>query len=233
MVRAGAAQGLRIEMGPDTDRFLAGDYERPVQEALERIVRSGDVCYDIGANLGFFSLFLGRSVAGGGLVYAFEPVPRNASMIERNADLNGIENIRVMRMALSGEDGKGNLLLARHVGGAMLREAGTPPDLAGSMVVATARVDTLVDRQEIRPPNVVKIDVEGAEMAVLLGMERTLQRWAPRVVMEFDDPTEDGCESKLSGCRRFLQDLGYRVRVLPNSYADGSWFVRHFAAEQR
>lgn len=154
-------------------------------------------------------------------------------MIERNADLNGIENIRVMRMALSGEDGKADLLLARHVGGAMLQEAGTPPDPAGSMVVATARIDTLVDRQEIRPPNVVKIDVEGAEMAVLVGMERTLQKWSPRVVMEFDDPTEDGCESKLSDCRRFLQARGYRVRVLPNSYVDGGWFVRHIEAEQR
>jgi FkbM family methyltransferase len=232
VIASGPGKGLRFDAGPHTKRFADGAYERAVQDALASVVKPADVCVDIGANLGFFSLLLGRLAGPGGSIYAFEPVPANAATIDRNARLNHMGNIEVLTLALSSVDGRDELLLARHVGGAVLRSAGTPPDRAGGMDVETASLDTLVERGRVKPPGVVKIDVEGAEMDVLRGMDRVLRRWAPAVVVELDDETVGACEQKVSSCRSFLHDLGYRTELLSSSYPDGRWFVRHVLAQR-
>lgn len=229
-IESGPGKGLRFDAGPGTRDFASGAYERPVQDALASLVRRGVVCYDVGANLGFYSVLLGRLCGPTGSVYAFEPVPGNAAMIERNARLNRMANINVLRVALSRADGRGELLLARHNGGAVLRGAGVPPDLAGHVAVETRALDTLVDAREIEPPDVVKIDVEGAEMDVLQGMQKVLRSRAPAIVLELDDETEAACERKLAACRSFLGALDYRVARLPNAYPDNRWFVRHLVA---
>lgn len=231
-IESGPAKGLRFDAGRDTQQFAAGNYEQPVQEAIVSLVKRGNVCYDIGANLGFVSVLLGRLVGETGKVYAFEPVPRNASIIERNAKHNRLANIEVSRIALSSTDGTADLLLAQHAGGAVLKSVGVPPpDLAGSMAVETAALDTLVERQRLRAPDFIKLDVEGAEMDVLRGMERVLRKWRPVLVVEIDDALKQNCEDKLAECRTFLHDLGYGTRLIPNAYKDGTWFVRHFIAE--
>lgn len=232
VIASGPAAGLHFDAGADTVRFEKGDYEQPVQQALASLARQGDVCYDIGANLGFFSILLGRLVGPTGIVHAFEPVPANAAVIERNTRLNEFNNVRVMRVALTRSDGEAELLLAQHVGGAVLADAGAPPDPAGRLAVATAAVDSLLARGELAPPRLVKIDVEGAEMDVLLGMERTLREHAPIIVLELDAATLTECESKVSLCRGFLESLGYRTEPLPNSYRDSKWYVRHFLAKR-
>lgn len=232
-IESGPGKGLRFDAGPRSGDFASGGYERPVQEALASLVKPGAVCYDVGANLGFFSVLLGRLAGPTGSIYAFEPVAGNAAMIERNASLNRLGNIRVLRIALSRADGRGELLLARHPGGAVLRGAGIPPDPAGRVAVETCAIDTLVDSRKIEPPDVVKIDVEGAEMDVLQGMVKVLRAQAPIVILELDDETETACEKKVSLCRSFLGDLDYRMARLPNAYPDGRWFVRHLVAVRK
>jgi hypothetical protein len=96
--------------------------------------------------------------------------------------------------------------------------------------VETASLDTLVGHHRIRPPNIVKIDVEGAEIEVLQGMEGVLRAWGPTVIVELDDESVVACEKKVVACQSFLSDLSYRTRLLPNSYPDGRWFVRHILA---
>jgi FkbM family methyltransferase len=228
-IASGPAAGLRFDAGADL-RFLSGEYERPVQDRIASLVRSGDVCYDIGANLGFFSVLLARLAGPTGSVYAFEPVPQNVALIERNARLNQMATVKVQNVAVSNKDGSSELLLARHVGGAVLEEAGTPPDLAGRLTVRTATLDKLVEDKEVPPPTFVKIDVEGAELAVLRGMQRVLRESRPTVVLELDDATEQGCEQKVKDCQALLIELGYSIEPIPGAYADGRWFVRHFVA---
>jgi FkbM family methyltransferase len=232
-IPAGPGKGLRFDGGPASDVFLSGRYELPVQEILSSLLAPGDVFFDIGANMGFFSVLAGRLIGPAGVIYAFEPVPANASMVEKNARLNHLANIRVVKVAASDRTGKGELLLAKYAGGAVLKSAGFPPDPAGSLTVETSRLDDLIRLREVRPPNVVKIDVEGAEMEVLRGMAETLRGWAPTLIMEVDDSDEGTCMKKLAECRSFVEQSGYRVDILPNSYTDGNWFVRHFVASHK
>jgi FkbM family methyltransferase len=229
-IAAGPGKGLRFDAGPATAMFVSGDYEVAVQNAFVSLLREGDVFYDIGANVGFFSVLAGRLVGQAGAVHAFEPVPANASMVERNAQLNHLGNIEVFRVAVSNQTGKSELYLADHAGGAALKSAGVPPDLAGVIVVDTSSIDDHVNLRRMRPPNVVKIDVEGAELEVLHGMLEVLQEWSPKIILEVDDAERKRCEEKMTACKEFLTNLRYRIEGLPKSYKDGRWFVRHLVA---
>lgn len=229
-IEAGPAIGLLFESSPEAASYAQGTVEIPVQEAISDLLETGDTFYDIGANVGFFSILASKIIGSTGAVYAFEPVPRNASRVEKNACLNSLNNVEVIKIAVSNYCGQSELLLARHSGGAVLKSAGIPPDFTGSIVVETSTLDAVMDREQLRPPNLVKIDVEGAELDVLRGMIGTLRKYGPKIIVEVDDEVQTRCLDKLSASQAFLRDLGYRIDILPNSYQDGHWFVRHLVA---
>lgn len=229
-IETGPASGLRFGTGPQAAAYVHGNVELPVQETLLDSLNSGDAFFDVGANVGFFSILAGRIVGSTGAVYAFEPVPQNAFRVENNARLNNLHNIEVMKIALSNHCGKSELLLARHSGGAVLKGAGIPPDYTESLEVEVYTMDAVLEKEQLRPPDLIKIDVEGAELDVLRGMSGIIRKYGPRIIIEVDDKIQKICMDKLSNCRAFLRDLGYQIDILPNSYRDGNWFVRHLVA---
>jgi FkbM family methyltransferase len=222
-----SGQRLRLDLRPDDGLFKAGDYELPIQRMVEEYLPEGGVFYDVGANLGFFSVLAGRLAGARGAVYAFEPVPGNAARIQKNASLNGLSNVRVVGAAVSDVSGEAELFLAEYGGGSGLASAGKPPDMIGSMRVGTITLDEHARQPGVRMPHLVKIDVEGAELDVLKGMTSLLRTQRPAVIMEFDDPVLSGCERKLATCSALLESHGYRCSPIAAWYPDGAWFVRH------
>jgi FkbM family methyltransferase len=140
--------------------------------------------YDIGANLGFFSLVAARLVGPGGRVFAFEPAPDNAEAIRRNAELNLLRNIVVMPRAVSSRRGSARLQVVDDQSWSRLEEFGEHPDTERVLEVETVAIDELVGSGELPPPAFVKIDVEGAELAVLEGMLETIDEHRPAIVCE-------------------------------------------------
>lgn len=227
---AGVGRGLRFDAGPSNPEYGRGDNELPVQKALEQHVRTGHSVLDVGANVGFFAVISARLVGPTGRVLAFEPVPENAALVRRNARLNGFGNVDVIEKAVSDVNGTGELVLAEYSGGAALSTAAAPPDAAGSIEVELVTIDAAVAKGEIPPPDVVKIDVEGVELAVLRGMSETLRHQRPVVICEIDDATPAGYREKHDACVDFVTSLGYRVDQLDASYPGGDWIVGHFVA---
>lgn len=162
-----------------------GNLESSVQEAMVRHLGRGGVFYDIGANLGFFSLLAGH-LAGleEGRVYAFEAAPENAQAIRRHAELNGVPNITVIAAAVSSHAGVGRLQIVDDQSWSKLEDYGEHPNTEQVIEVELVAIDDLVADGRVPPPTVVKIDVEGAEIAVLEGMARTLQEHRPAVICE-------------------------------------------------
>ena len=134
---------------------------------------------------------------------------------------------------MSHSDGACELQLARHAGGAVLKGAGVPSDPAGSLAVRTSRLDSIIVDLQLRPPDFVKIDVEGAELDVLRGMVKVLQDHRPSLIVELDDEIESACNQKLTACQDYMREFGYEFRELPNAYPDIRWHVRHFLATAR
>jgi FkbM family methyltransferase len=190
-VPQGYAGGLAFDM-----RFLpishahvgsiaGGNLESAVQEAMVRHLGPGDVFYDIGANLGFFSL-LAAHLSGlrEGRVYAFEAAPDNAEAIRRNAALNEIANVEVIGKAVSDRAGRGRLQVVDDQSWSKLIEYGEHPLTERVIDVELVAIDDLIRSGGLRPPAVVKIDVEGAEIAVLEGMRETIERHRPAIICE-------------------------------------------------
>jgi len=210
--------------------YARGSIELPVQEALVGNLAPGGVLYDIGANAGFFSLLGARTVGESGRVYAFEPVPANAGAILRNAALNRFGMIEVIEAAVAAEPGRAELVLDEHPGGAALASAGSVVTPAGRIEVELVSIDALVESGAIRPPTLVKIDVEGAEDAVLDGLVRTVEAHRPAIIIELDDATPDKLEPKLAHARARLESMGYAVEPIADAYPDIAWCVGHLLA---
>ena len=193
-VPQGHAGGLRFDMRylPISHAHLGsiafGTLESSVQEAMLRHLARGGVFYDIGANLGFFAL-LGGHMAGlaEGRVYAFEAAPDNAEAIRQNAYVNGVHNVEVICKAVSSHSGTGRLQVVDDQSWSKLAEYGEHPYTEQVIDVELVAIDELVFGGEIEPPTLVKIDVEGAEIAVLEGMKRTIEQHRPAIICELHD----------------------------------------------
>jgi FkbM family methyltransferase len=229
VVGSGPGQGLRLGR-----RHTSADYadppERPVQEVLSSELAPGDVFYDVGANVGFFSLLAARLVGDDGRVVAFEPVPANADAAEANAADNGLTTIEVHRVAAGSGPARRQLYLTRHPGGASLTVEAVGTDLRGATRVEVVAIDDLVEAGTVPPPDLVKIDVEGAELDVLTGLAATLDRHRPTVVIEVDAADPVTADARADEIGRWLAERGHRVERLADGYPGVDWTVHHLVA---
>jgi FkbM family methyltransferase len=229
-VQAGEAAGLKFSFPQNLD-FLRGSTERPVQRCVAAHLGPGDVFYDVGANVGFFSLLATKRVGPDGFVYALEPVAENASTVRRNARLNGLANVSVFEVAADATSGVGELLMTDWDGGSSLSDTSVAPNHPTERrAVRVIALDDLIEAERLRPPTVVKIDVEGAEMRVLDGMKRTIERFKPVLVYEVDDGDKAAFERRWQALDERVRGFGYRVTHLEPSYSNLHWQVGHSMA---
>ena len=171
---------------PHLGGIAYGNLEPPVQEALRRHVAPGSVFYDVGANVGFFSMLAARLAGPQGRVFAFEPVPANAAAIRLNTELNGFTQVEVIERALGSDSRPAHLQVVDEASWSKLADYGSHPGTQELLAIDTVAVDELV-AGGLPPPDVAKIDVEGAEIAVLEGMRDTIARHRPAIVCELHD----------------------------------------------
>lgn len=186
-IRSGRGAGMRIRRAHANPGYILGTTEPVVQDFIADNLSRGDVFYDVGANVGFFTLIGARAVGPEGRVYALEPLPENVRALVRNISANGIEHVHVVQAAVAAEPRTGTLL----VGSAQNSRLGQPGERTdrGTLTVRTVSLDALVRDHGFPAPTLVKIDAEGAERAVLQGMAWLLCQKRPRVVCEIHEQT--------------------------------------------
>lgn len=135
-------------------------------------LRAGDVFLDVGSNLGLFSIFAAKVVGPKGTVVAFEPETIAHGRLAENVRLNGFQNVKLFKMALSDERGKKRLILGDPE--AVSQSAHLAEGDGPSEIVETADYDGLIEKHSLPIPCVVKMDIEGHEFAALRGMRGTL-----------------------------------------------------------
>ncbi len=198
----GLASGYRICVSPaESLGYLLGTDELHLQKAIRDYVATGDTVYDIGANVGYVSLSLAKRVGPSGRVVAFEPVPRNTDAFRRNIEINGLHNVRLLEVAASERAGEAVIRMAENPSTASLVWHRNDPS-ATQLPIRTVAIDDLVDAGDLARPKFVKIDVEGAEGAVLQGMRRTLTAAHPVLFVECSEAGRDVAW-------HLLRDLGY------------------------
>ncbi len=197
----GPLRGKKWIAGSSTHGCWVGSFEYEKQRAFRRTLATGDVVYDLGANVGFYSLLASVLVGEKGHVYCFEPLARNIALLKRHIEMNRVQNCTILEAAAAAADGYARFDASPDPSTAHLSEQ-------GPNTVRTVRVDTLVESGEIRPPNVLKIDIEGAELEALQGGMRTIEEHRPTILLATHGPAVH------QACLRFLRDHRYRLDSL-------------------
>jgi FkbM family methyltransferase len=185
LIQRGVGEGLRFNPGNSVASYLLGKAEEPLQDLLQQWLSPGMSMYDVGANVGFLTVIAARLVGETGRVHAFEPVSSLADQAEYNAKLNRFQRVIVHRKALSNRDGEAAFQLAPNVMTGALLSVQTAESYSETMLAVEIRkLDTLVEIDKLAPPDLIKIDVEGAEADVLDGGTQVLRRTRPLLIIE-------------------------------------------------
>ena len=151
-----------------------GFYEQEKIKAVQAFLKPGDRFVDVGGNKGDFALLAARLAGENGKVVCIKPEPTNHGWIRRSIELNDYKNIHLCNLALSDRDGACTLYLGTKSGFHTLL-SGAPDRDKGSVTVKTRTLDNLLRELEVRAVNILKIDVEGAEVQVLKGARETIR----------------------------------------------------------
>ena len=201
-VRAGPLAGMTLELDPPIQAdVVIGAYERAATDAIVRHLRPGDVALDVGSHFGYFALLMSSAVAPEGRVVCFEPDPEIVPTLERNLARNSPGRVDVTAVNAAVAGNAGTRRFAR--GGQTSR--GSLSD-RGDVEVRALTLDDAVAEHGV--PKLVKVDVEGAELQVLDGASRLLQRGETVFVIEVHS------DALLHGCRARLAARDYDVAEL-------------------
>jgi FkbM family methyltransferase len=185
VIQRGTGKGLLFNPGGSNAGYLLGIAEQEIQDVLQLWLRPGMTVYDVGANVGFITVIAARLVGEKGNVCAFGPFPMLADQAMHNASLNQFRNLSVHRVALSDQDGEAVFQVSKNLTmGKLVNQESHEPDAADELVVRKRKIDTLVAKEGLPDPDLVKIDVEGGEAAVLDGAAEVLRRVRPMLLIE-------------------------------------------------
>ncbi len=205
-ILTGQLRGKKWIVGAHRHACWLGSYEAYFQKVVAREVRPGGVFYDVGANVGFYSLLASILIAPGKVV-AFEPLPTNVHYIRTHLALNGIKNVDVLELAICDE-----------VGSSFFQEEETRAmgrlQANGNRRVQTTTLDSLLYEERIAPPNYIKMDIEGAEFKALMGARQCFERYKPKLFL-----ATHGSEIH-EDCLRLLQTWNYDLHLIAKPSSD-------------
>jgi FkbM family methyltransferase len=208
----GATISLQLRETLGWSSLLYGTFELKELEFVQKYLRPSDLVLDIGANVGLYSVLMGVAVGGTGRVFAFEPSPANVLRLRKNLQRNHLESAQVFPCALGEQDGQLALHLAQDPAYPSLVEVESGLSSGADITVEVCRLDGVWEKLGRPMVAFAKIDVEGAEMAVIQGASHLLRACKPTLLIEANSVTQLGHIDEL------LKPLGY-ASLQPDGFA--------------
>ena len=172
-------------------------YDRFEIECLKQIIKNGDIVVDLGANIGYYTLILAQLVGKSGHVYAFEPDPSNFEILSKNVRENKHDNVTLVQKAISDKNGKVKLYVSkRNLASHRIFDA---EDKRKSIEVDVTTLDEYFQKSK-KLVKFIKMDVEGAEGAAILGASKIIEdsknlvimmEYFPKWIKKFGDVPEE------------------------------------------
>ncbi len=151
------------------DEIQRGAFEPETVRLVRELIRPGAVVVDVGACLGFYTLLAAQLAGPGGVVYAFEPDPRNVRWLHHNLRINHCQNVTVVPSAVSDAPGVRQLFL--HQSDPSQSSLHTTARRARRIPVQTVTLDGVLDGRRV---DLIKLDIEGGELRALKGLRQTI-----------------------------------------------------------
>jgi FkbM family methyltransferase len=205
----GPLKGYKWIYNSGYSAYWMGSYESVLVKAFIEAVKSSTVVYDLGAHIGYYTLIASKYIKKGGKVYAFEPFPKNFEKLEIHKKLNLLGNVTIINAAVANNDG-------------VISFSNNSNDSANTYVadsfmfknfehiqVNAVTLDSFIESSQSSQPDLIKMDVEGAELDVLKGATGILEKYHPKIFLSTHNCQNHGIHKK---CIDFLTNLGYSFK---------------------
>jgi FkbM family methyltransferase len=208
----------------ESKTFWRGYYSLEELLVLEKLLRPSDIFFDIGANTGEFTLFAAKRLQSG-QVYAFEPASHMYNKLSMHAERNSLSHVHLFKLALA--DSEGETLLysptinfsdgSVHNGIGSLFSGRFRQSTEHQEVIRLTTLDRFVQEHGVPHIDLMKIDVEGAELQVLRGAEQVIRRSLPRIIIEIDKRNIQRSGYDTRDIIRFLHEIAYDLHTISRS----------------
>lgn len=182
-------------------KFLSGEYEPANTSIFLESLNKGDVLYDVGAHVGYYSLLASNLVGPTGQTIAFEPRPLNAHYLRRHVRSNQCRNVQLVQACVGETSGSCRFEVRTGSGTGHISRN-------GNMIVPIVSLDELYREKKLPTPNFIKIDVEGAEIFVLKGSKEIIAEVRPTILVATHG------DELLGECTNFLTAMNYHIKLI-------------------
>ena len=194
-----------------------GTWERRYMELFCSKIKEGDVVVDVGAYIGIFSLLASERVGDKGCVYAFEPVPRSYERLMRNLEINKVKNVKAYNLGLSDRNESLPVYIPKEIPAeaSLCQSSATEFSKGTNMQKEVIKVslkpfDQFSEEEGLNHVDVVKIDVEGAELKVLKGMKKVLKSDNLKLFVEISPQLIELMGGTVQELIKLLSDSGFK-----------------------
>ena len=206
-----------LPVSPHAERF---DFEPFAFSGIQKVVRPGDVVFDLGASYGVMSVLMAKLVGSSGKVFSFEANEDVFPYQKQLSTVNGLQDIITFHHCLIGDVSGSEedfyvIPSFQSVASTRNSEILKAHNDARKTKVQTLAIDDFCNNTGVIP-NAIKIDIEGAEYIALKGMENTLRKHRPKLIIETHSFEIDGIGGSVKELAYFLEDLGYSLFDLNN-----------------
>ena len=199
--------------------FWRGSYSGSQLILLDRLLAPHMVFVDVGANHGELTVFAAKRLTEGKVI-AFEPVSVLFQKLERNININNFTNVQLIQKGLSDKSFKSTIYTREGSFEDGTKHEGLPtlyPTITRSQigeVIEITYLDQFVESENVTRIDVIKLDVEGAELAVLKGATKTIRRFNPTILMEVNEETSQAAGYPARALLDYLSEMGYRFEEI-------------------
>ena len=204
----GPLRGMRWIAGSSSNGCWIGTSEAEKLRGFANTIKLGQVVYDLGANVGYYTLLASILVGTKGRVISFEPNPRNLAYLQKHLELNKVTNCTIWEAAVGSAEGTSYFEGPSRFEGHLIDAS------EGALAVKVVTLDCLVTAAKLPPPDVIKCDIEGGEYDALLGAANTLDKYGPTIFL-----ATHGREVHQKCCN-FLTNFGYHLTSINSSSID-------------
>ena len=209
---------IKLDVSRDVDKyFYWGEFESEIIEFLLALLIKSSIFFDIGANIGIYSLVASKNIITGGKIYAFEPADWAYDRLTENISINDIKNVETFKLAVSDFTGSRQFYVCED--DAYNSLISTPMKQVQKVVaINSIRLDDFCLDKNIDHIDILKIDVEGADFLVLKGTEKILRSDLPPIIIcEFNRSIAKGIKSSQYEFAIFMKELSYKFFALKKS----------------
>lgn len=171
---------FELDLSEVTDSAIYHNfYEKGITAIFEKYLEKGDVVFDVGANIGYYTLLSASLIGKEGEVYSFEPVPATFNRLKFNLSLNNFQNIIPENLGVSDKNDKQKVFLPTNY-------KITGEHKGELQEVNLITIDSYVKENKIKKLDLIKIDTDGFDFSILQGAINTIQRFKPKIIVEVD-----------------------------------------------